>query len=143
MNAFLRMRLEPAAALLAVALLSGPALAEDSGRFVLKEADQNTFVRLDTFTGAISHCSSAAGDWSCRSVKDDRAALHEEIAELRKENNELKARLAKRDDEGGEQRLTMPSEADIDRWLTLVEKYFERFLSLIRRLEQKEDGQPI
>src|SRR5687767_12847203 len=53
MNAFLRMRLEPAAALLAVALLSGPALAEESGRFVLKEADQNTFVRLDTFTGAI------------------------------------------------------------------------------------------
>ncbi|HEY7764968.1 MAG TPA: hypothetical protein VIB38_08250 [Aestuariivirgaceae bacterium] len=143
MNDFLRMRLEPPAALLAFALLAAPALAEESGRFVLKEADQNTFIRLDTFTGAISHCSSAAGEWNCRSVKDDRAALHEEIAGLRKENDELKERLAKRSDERGEQRLTMPSEADIDRWLALVEKYFERFLSLIRRLEQKEDGQPI
>jgi hypothetical protein len=143
MNAFLRTRLEPAAVLLAVALLAGPAHAEESGRFLLKEADQNTFIRLDTVTGAISHCSSAAGDWSCKSVKDDRAALHEEIAKLRKENDELKARLAKRREEGGEQRLTLPSEADIDRWLALVEKYFERFLSLIRRLEQKENGQPI
>jgi hypothetical protein len=143
MNAFLRTRLEPAAVLLAATLLAGPAHAEESGRFLLKEADQNTFIRLDTVTGAISHCSSAAGDWSCKSVKDDRAALHEEIAKLRKENDELKARLAKRREEGGEQRLTLPSEADIDRWLALVEKYFERFLSLIRRLEQKENGQPI
>jgi hypothetical protein len=141
MNAFLR--LEPTAALLALALFSVPVLAEEAGRFVLKEADQNTFIRLDTFTGAISHCASAAGEWSCTSVKDDRAELHEEIAQLRKENAGLKARLAKGRDEGDEQRLTMPSEADIDRWLALVEKYFERFLSLIRRLEQKQDGQPI
>ncbi len=143
MTAFLRARRELLGLFLALCLLPSAAEAEESGRFVLKEADQNTFIRLDTVTGSVSHCSSKAGEWNCRSVKDDRAVLHEEIAELRKENSQLKQRLAKGKDLESETRLTMPSEAEIDRWLALVEKYFERFLSLIRRLEQNQDGQPI
>jgi len=143
MTAFLRARPELIAMGLALGFSSSVALAEEPGRFILKEADQNTFIRLDTVTGSVSHCSSLAGEWSCKSVKDDRAALHEEIAALKKENADLKQRLSKRKDGEPETRLTIPSEAEIDRWLAFVEKYFERFLSLIRRLERDQEGQPI
>jgi hypothetical protein len=143
MTAFLRARRELIALALALGFSSSLALAEEPGRFVLKEADQNTFIRLDTLTGSVSHCSSKAGEWSCKSVDDDRAALHEEIAALRKENAELKQRLSKKAGAEPDSRLAIPSEAEIDRWLAMVEKYFERFLSLIRRLERDQEGQPI
>jgi hypothetical protein len=143
MNAFLPARLNLTVAAFVLGLASVPAQGEEPGRFVLKETGDNTFIRLDSYSGAVSHCSSAAGEWSCKSVKDDRAALHEEIAKLKKENGDLKARLAKARDVEPESRLTMPSEADLDRWMDLVEKYFERFLSFIRKLEQKQDGEAI
>jgi hypothetical protein len=143
MVAFLRAHCELMAVSLVLGLSSSLALAQEPGRFILKEADQNTFIRLDTVTGSVSHCSSDAGEWSCKSVKDDRAALHEEIAVLKKENAELKQRLSKGKDGEPETRLTLPSEAEIDRWLAFVEKYFQRFLSLIRRLERDQEGQPI
>jgi hypothetical protein len=143
MNAFLPARLNPAVAAFVLCLASVPAQGEEPGRFILKETGDNTFIRLDSYSGAVSHCSSAAGEWSCKSVKDDRAALHEEIAKLRKENADLKTRLAKARDVEPETTLTLPSEADLDRWMNLVEKYFERFLSFIRKLEQKQDGEAI
>ncbi len=143
MNAFLRARCNIAAYALALGLAALPAQAEESGRFVLKEAGQNTFIRLDTFTGAVSHCSSSAGEWSCKSAGDDRAQLHQEIAKLKKENDELKAKLAQGPDVAPESRLALPSEADIDRVMTLIEKYLERFLSFMRKFEQRQDGEPI
>jgi hypothetical protein len=143
MDAFLRAHRDIAACALVAALLSIPAQAEEAGRFVLKEAQQNTFIRLDTITGAVSHCSSAAGEWSCKTVNDDRAQLHEEIARLKRENGELKGRLAEARDIAPESRLTLPSEADLDRVMSLFEKYFERFLSFIRKFEQKQQGEAI
>jgi predicted RNase H-like nuclease (RuvC/YqgF family) len=135
---FLQKTSERAAPLLLLGLLAAPslALAEEAGRFVLKEADQNTFIRLDTVTGAVSHCASKAGEWSCKSLGDDRKELHDEIAALRKENAELKSRLSQTDAKE-ESRLVLPSDKDIDRVMALFEKYFERFLSFIRQLEEK------
>jgi hypothetical protein len=144
MNAFLRTPLSLAVgAATALALLSLPLRAEEPGRFVLKETDQNSFIRLDTHTGAVSHCSSSVGEWSCKSVKDDRAELHEEIAKLRKENAELKTRLAGARETAPEAPLALPSEADLDRIMTLLEKYLERFLSFIRKFEQQREDEAI
>jgi predicted RNase H-like nuclease (RuvC/YqgF family) len=135
---FLQKASKRAAPLLLLGLLAAPslALAEEAGRFVLKEADQNTFIRLDTVTGAVSHCASKAGEWNCKTLSDDRKELHDEIAALRKENAELKSRLSQADAKE-ESRLVLPSDKDIDRVMALFEKYFERFLSFIRQLEEK------
>jgi hypothetical protein len=143
MTAFLRARPDTPILLLALSFLALPAQGEEAGRFLLKETGQNTLIRLDTVTGAVSHCSSAAGEWSCKSVSDDRAELHEEIARLKKENGELKAKLARSRNAAPETPLTLPSEADLDRIMTLFEKYLERFLTFIRRFEQKNLGEPI
>jgi hypothetical protein len=123
--------------------LAAGASAEEAGRFVLKEAEQNTFIRLDTVTGAVSHCSSRAGEWSCTSVADDRAKLNEEIAKLRRENEELRTRLAQARDDAPDSRLVLPSQEDIDRIMNLFEKYLERFLSFIRKFEEKQHDQAI
>jgi hypothetical protein len=161
MAGFLRKISERAVPLLLLGVLAVPAsaLAAEAGRFVLKEADQNTFIRLDTLTGAVSHCASRAGEWSCKALNDDRKELHDEIAALKKENAELKAeasevemlrkensRLKTRLDDGqgkGESRLILPSDEDIDRVMALFEKYFERFLSFIRQLDEKHRGSAI
>jgi hypothetical protein len=143
MNAFRRVLLSLASCAALLAALALTAGAEEPGRFVLKETDRNSVVRLDTFTGAVSHCASAAGEWSCKSVKDDRAELHEEIAKLRKENAALKTRLAEARDVAPESPLALPSEADLDRIMALFERYFERFLAFIRKLEQKQEDKAI
>jgi hypothetical protein len=143
MTAFLRALPNFPAWLLALGFLALPAHGEEAGRFLLKEAGQNTLIRLDTVTGAVSRCSSTAGEWNCKSVSDDRAELHEEIARLKKENAELKARLAGSRDVKDETPLALPSEADLDRIMALFEKYLERFLAFIRRFEQKNTGEPI
>src|SRR6476619_598918 len=82
---FLQKASERAALLLGLILLALPslALAEEAARFVLKEADQNSFIRLDTVTGAVSHCASKAGEWNCKTLSDDRKELHDEIAALK------------------------------------------------------------
>jgi hypothetical protein len=35
--------------------------------------------------------------------------------------------------------LELPSEADLDRIVTLFEKYFERFLAFIQKLDRAQD----
>ena len=141
---FLQKASERAAPLLALGLLAAPSLAfaEEAGRFILKEADQHSFIRLDTVTGAVSHCASKAGEWSCKTLSDDRKQLHDEIAALEKENAELKSRLSQADAKQ-EPRLVLPSDKDIDRVMDIFEKYFERFLAFIRQLDQKNGGSPI
>ena len=141
---FLQKASERAALLLPLSFLAAPsfALADEAGRFVLKEADQHSFIRLDTVTGAVAHCASKAGQWSCKTLSDDRKQLHDEIAALEKENAELKSRLAQADAKQ-EPQLVLPSDKDIDRVMDLFEKYFERFLAFIRQLDEKHGGSAI
>ena len=49
------------------------------------------FLRLDKETGAVSFCTVDAGLSVCRVSADERAALENEIARLRRDNAELKA----------------------------------------------------
>jgi hypothetical protein len=141
---FLLKASERAVPLLVVGLLAAPSLAsaEEAGRFVLKEADQHSFIRLDTVTGAVSHCASKVGEWSCKTLSDDRKELHDEIAALEKENAELKTQLSQADAKQ-EPQLVLPSDKDLDRVMDIFEKYFERFLAFIRQLDEKHRGSAI
>ena len=51
---------------------------------------QGGFLRLDKETGAVSFCTVDAGLSVCRVSADERAALENEIARLRRDNAELK-----------------------------------------------------
>jgi hypothetical protein len=127
-----------------IASAATAAAAESTGRFVLKDGGQGVYLRLDTETGGISQCSHTAQVWSCRSVSDDREELHKEIARLKEENEALTARLNKlANDKAPDQKLTLPSDADIDRVLALFQRFLDRIFAFIRSLEQKQADQRV
>jgi len=61
-----------------------------SGGAIFDDADSRGFLRLDKETGAVSFCTVDAGLSVCRVSADERAALENEIARLRRDNAELK-----------------------------------------------------
>lgn len=66
--------------------------AEQNGRYTMIPRDEGV-LRLDTRTGAISHCGRTKEEWVCREIADDRLALQSEIDRLGQENTSLKREL--------------------------------------------------
>jgi hypothetical protein len=120
---------------LAAAMSLGPAAAQDAitstenGRYTMTPSDGG-FLRLDTRTGQVSHCSATREGAQCRSAPDERNALEQEIARLAKENAELKSKLA-----GGpavRPSIPLPNKDDMDRALTFAEEFMRRMMRLMR-----------
>jgi hypothetical protein len=121
-------------ALLALAVLATPALAQTSGRFSFQPVEGG-MMRLDTETGHVSHCTKAGDSFACRSVADDRAAMQDEIDRLKRENEQLRLSAGKPANPGVTGRLQLPSEEDIDKAMGLFEKMMRRMMKTFN-----EDG---
>jgi hypothetical protein len=82
---------------LAAAFLAAAASAHaEEGRYVLSAA-RDGFVRLDTVTGAASHCAAAKGVWRCEPLPIEESrlnALATEVAALSAKVAALSARVA-------------------------------------------------
>jgi hypothetical protein len=119
--------------------LAGPAAAAETGRYVLKDVEGG-FIRLDTETGAVSHCRSRDDQWRCEPVPDAQAALQDEINRLAEENAELQQRLAELGDPESEYglgpRLELPSQEDLDQIFTVLESFMRRFIDFARSLNE-------
>lgn len=126
--------------MLALALLAGPALAEESlapardpltqtlDRYSMTPA-QGGFLRLDKQSGAVSYCTVENGLAVCRLGADERAALETEVARLRRENAELKAA---RGPASGPAASTLPREEEFERALTFAERFFRRMMRVLK-----------
>ena len=136
-----------------------PPGADEPGRFRFATVEDG-LMRLDTQTGAVSHCARRPAGWSCEAVPDDRAALEGEIKRLAGENEKLAARIATLHKDLEAARTgpppvppqtvpnparppavsppptgrELPSDAEIDRMMSVAEKMFRRFLSMVDRL---------
>jgi hypothetical protein len=68
--------------LAALGLAVGPALAEEpAGRYsVLPSSDG--FIRVDTATGAVSHCGKRDGAWYCDVLIEDRGLIERRLDAL-------------------------------------------------------------
>jgi hypothetical protein len=139
--------------------LTVPVIADDTapdtagGRYMFsKQADG--FLRLDTQTGGVSLCSQKAVGWACEAAPEDRDALENEIARLRTENAALKkdilARglplpagimpepLAQNDQPpNAELGLHLPSDADIDRMVSFMDRVWHRFVDAVERAQKQ------
>ena len=87
-----------------LAAVGVPAAAQDgvppAGRFQLAPGDGGSFVRLDTRTGAVSHCRQENGVWRCQPIMDsgltDRlTALSDKVDHLSADLDRLSLRVDK------------------------------------------------
>ena len=81
-----------AAALLLPAVVASGAVTP-SGRYSI-EMQADGFIRLDTQTGNISHCSNRAGVWFCDIVSENRALLDQRLDALAAKVDAIAAEVA-------------------------------------------------
>lgn len=125
------------AATIGLALGVSAATAQE-GRFVM-ERTENGFIRLDTFTGELSACSTAEGQIVCRMAADERLALEEQIDLLEERIATMEEAMSEtpRDRDSG-----LPSNEEIDRTFGMMEQMMRRFLGIIEDLDQDKNSGP-
>jgi hypothetical protein len=146
----------------------GPAAAEsapdtENGRYTLSPAGAGAMIRLDTRTGTVSNCNNSGAGWACYAVPDERAAMDAEIGRLQAENERLKTQLASRDgtvegkssealpksdkqadpkvaDGGRKIEIPLPSDQDMDRVMSFVERAWRRLVEIANRMQKDASG---
>jgi hypothetical protein len=139
----------------------------ENGRYTFSPAGDG-MIRLDTRTGTVSNCNNSPAGWACYAVPDERTAMDAEIGRLQAENEKLKAQLASRDgtvggksDEAlpksdrqlapktaepkvadGERKLQipLPSDQDMDRLMSFVERAWRRLIEMAGRVQKDVSG---
>jgi hypothetical protein len=123
------------------------------------------YLRLDLKTGQVSLCTRRDIGWSCGAVADDRAAFDAEIARLQGENAALKKTLLDRGvplpgnvkpepqasatpttppatqspppiARNDNPDLKLPSDAEIDRMMAVVEKIWRRLAEVMMNVQR-------
>jgi hypothetical protein len=97
-------------------------------------------LRLDTRTGQVSECSRSGAGWACKLVPDERLTLEIEMARLQEENERLKKELLARGPpipdpppaKPSEPELKLPSDADVDKVISFLEKAWRRLIEMGR-----------
>jgi hypothetical protein len=111
------------------------------GRFSFHRTDDG-FLRLDGRSGQVSLCLRRSAGWECQAVPDERAALEGEIARLQGDNANLKRELLAHNlplpngtkpeaSDRGEDRLQLPSDAELNRAMAFIEKVWKRMVEMI------------
>lgn len=120
------------------------AMAQDAAtdRYTL-EKSASGFVRLDRQTGAVTLCTEADGTLTCRMAADERAAYDADLARLEKRVEALEKRVA----EGTAAKSgELPSDAEIDRSIGIMERFMRTFFGLVQEFqgqEQDQSGDPV
>lgn len=120
-----------------LALAAAPAHAGEQGRYTL-ERTGDSYVRLDRQTGAVSTCTDRNGQLVCRLAADDRQAFEDEIDRLEGRLDRLERRVAALEaakPEAG--RSPLPSDEDVDKTLDFMERFFRRFLGIVKDFDQE------
>src|ERR1700674_94792 len=129
-----------------------PTPENEHGRFTFKQVSDG-LLRLDTRTGEVALCSRRAVGWACQAVPEDRTALESEIARLQGENAALKRELVTRglplpDGIKGppltakpDQDLKVPSDADLDRALSFLERAWRRLVEMMQNMQREMESE--
>ena len=116
------------------------AMAQDAAtdRYTLEKSESG-FVRLDRQTGAVTLCTEAGGTLTCRMAADERAAYDADLALLEKRVEALEKQIAEgAAAKGGE----LPSDAEIDRSIGIMERFMRSFFGLVQEFQGAEQGKP-
>ena len=131
------------------ALAQGLPSDNDDSRYTFNRTDEG-YLRLDGRTGQVSICFRRPVGWACQMVPDERAAIEVEIGRLQGENALLKKELLSRNlplpgqvkpdlppvAKNEEPRLQLPSDADINKVVTFIEKVWRRLVEVIVTIQK-------
>jgi len=143
----------------AIRLPSAAATDSENGRYSMVPAG-DAVLRLDSRTGAVSSCAKGPQGWSCSAVPDERAVVDGEVARLQAEVEKLKTQLAAAgrtepvpdkaesdkmasDNPLVKPKVALPSDQELDRMMTFVERAWRRLMGVAKRLEKEGSGPPI
>lgn len=103
-------------------------------RYTLEKSESG-FVRLDRQTGSVNLCTEADGTLTCRMAADERAAYDEDLARLEKRVEALEKQIA-----GGTAARSgeLPSDAEIDRSIGIMERFMRAFFGLVQEFQGDE-----
>jgi hypothetical protein len=121
--------------LVAVATMPISALSADetAGRYQLKEAEGGV-VRLDTATGDMTFCKIINDALECSGIGQN-SGFSSDIARLT-------ARIEKLEKAAGQMQSPepkLPSDEDIERSLSIMEKFMRRFMGMVEELDKKNN----
>jgi hypothetical protein len=127
------------AAVAPLALVALPAAAQDDARYQM-EKTADGYIRLDKQTGDMSICKEQAGQMVCRAAADDRASLADEIGRIDGRLASIEDKLAKMEKSGLSSGNEMPTEEEFEKTMGYMEKFFRRFMGVVKDLN--EEPQP-
>lgn len=124
------------AATLWAAALTLPSLAQDQEqeRFQLEKL-QDGFIRLDRKSGDVSYCKQEQSGLICRMAADERKAFEQELDALTK-------RVERLEKTAREPASTLPSDAEVEKSLSIMERFFRRFMDIIGETKQEPTPAP-
>lgn len=113
---------------------SGSAFAAD--RYTIEKTEDG-YVRLDTQTGEMSICKESGTELVCRAAADERAAMDSEIERLSTRLGVIEKRLTALESSSILQPGDLlPSEEQLDKSFDTMEKFFRRFMEVMRDVEK-------
>jgi flagellar motility protein MotE (MotC chaperone) len=125
---------------LAAVLLAAPAHAQDAERYTLQKTEDG-YIRMDDETGEISICKQRSGQLVCTIAADERTAFQDELERLESEIAALERRITALEEARSPRRDGETSEEEFDKALGFMERFFRRFMDIVKDLE-KDFGSP-
>ena len=130
----------------AVALIgiAGSARAEETDRYRLEKTDTG-YIRMDTATGEMSICEERSGQLVCKIAADERAAFQGDIDRLQAKLDEMEGRVARLEARPSIPETLLPSDAEVDKGIDIMEKFFRSFMGIVKELDKdvaKPDADP-
>lgn len=108
---------------------------QQANRFQMERTERGV-VRLDTQTGIMTLCRDENGTLTCRMQPDERAAYDQELDRLAKRITALEEKLGRTPLAGA-----MPSDAEIDRSLSIMERFLRSFMGIVGETTKEQEKQ--
>ncbi|WP_295808822.1 hypothetical protein [uncultured Nitratireductor sp.] len=115
--------------------------AQEAERFQLERTEQG-YVRMDTETGAMSICHERSDQLVCAPAADERTAYEEDIAALQDKVEALESRIDALESTSSETASELPSDEEFEQTLGLMERFFRRFMGIVRDFEEEKTNSP-
>lgn len=129
----------PFLAPLLAAVVAVPVAANADGERYRLEKTEDGYVRMDTATGAMSICRQDGNDLVCRAAANGGTALEDEIGDLRRQVEALEKRVAGLEGSPTARlEKNLPSEEDFEKSLGYMEKFFRRFMGIVKDFEKDD-----